>query len=307
MKLNDYREQLLKQIEDAVAKFNAQLPQLEREIAGRISELLRDVEIKNGRIANTAVNLRKMAELKGLIEKTVLNSAYMKSVQEFVDAFEKVVDLQNKYFSTVRPDFTPSKFLKEVRKSAIDATIASLTESGLQAALIDPIKKILQENITSGARYQDMLKSVTDAVLKGPGNAGRLTGYAKTITTDALNQYSAIYSEAVTNDLGLNWYQWTGSLRTSSRILCIAMVKKRWFHRSEIPKLLKGDFPEFKELDGKIYDKTGLPEGMIEGTNESNFIIRRGGYKCNHQPIPVADSAVPQNLRDKFKNKPLPV
>lgn len=301
MTQQQYKDQLIKQIEDAVAKFNSQMPALEKELAGKLTEVLRDVELKNGKIANTAINLRKVSALKSLIEKTVLNSGYLNSVQQYVDAFEKIIDLQNKYFKTIDKNFSPNKFLEEVRKTSIDATISSLTESGLKAAVVDPIRGILRENITTGAKFADMVSKIQEAfVSTQTGNPGLLSAYAKTATIDALNQYSATYSEAVTKDLGLDWFQYTGTLRATSRIFCRALVKKRWFHRSEIPNLLKGNFQEFRALGGKINEKTGLPDGMIEGTDALNFIIRRGGYRCNHQPIPVADNVVPLNLRMKF-------
>src|SRR5690349_8475871 len=107
MTQQEYKDQLIKQIEDAVAKFNAQLPAIEKELSGKITEVLRDIDLKNGRIANTAINLRKVAELKSLIEKTVLNSSYIKSVQQYVDAFEKVIALQDKYFKGVNKDYSP--------------------------------------------------------------------------------------------------------------------------------------------------------------------------------------------------------
>jgi hypothetical protein len=39
---------------------------------------------------------------------------------------------------------------------------------------------------------------------------------------------------------------------------------------------------------------------MIDGTNSSNFIIRRGGYNCGHQLVPVAEEAVPLEIRSKI-------
>jgi hypothetical protein len=47
------------------------------------------------------------------------------------------------------------------------------------------------------------------------------------------------------------------------------LTEKRYIHKSEIKTILKG------EIDGhqcEIYEKTGLPKGMIEGTTEQNLV-----------------------------------
>lgn len=300
MNHNQYKAELLKQIEGAVEKFNSQMPAIEKELSGKILELLKDVDVKNGRIVNSAVNVRKINRLTSLIEKTVLSSKYIKSVQEFINAFEKIIDLQNRYFSSVDPKFSPSAFLREVRKNSIDATIKKLTEAGLQNVSV-PLRDVLTQNITTGGSYRDMIFQVQEHIVSSTqGAPSKLMTYAKQVTTDALNQYSRNYSQAVTFDLGLKWFQYTGTLLATSRIFCIAMVKKRWFHVDEIPDLLKGNFQEFRDLKGTLNKKTGLPEGMYENTTVDNFLTNLGGFFCGHQPIPVAENVIPLNLRNKF-------
>ncbi len=50
--------------------------------------------------------------------------------------------------------------------------------------------------------------------------------------------------------------------------------------------------------DMPLSDKTGLPYGFIEGTNESTFFINRGGYQCSHQIFATIAEGVPQEIRD---------
>ena len=53
-------------------------------------------------------------------------------------------------------------------------------------------------------------------------------------------------------------------------------------------------------MKGKIYDKTGLPQGMIDDTNVSNFPTYRGGYNCGHQSYPIPTALVPKDILTKF-------
>ena len=123
---------------------------------------------------------------------------------------------------------------------------------------------------------------------------GKLLRYSKQIVTDSINQYNRQYGQIVSDDLGWNWFEYSGSLIKTSREFCVHMVKKRYVHRSEFTTVLKGD------IDGKkiaVYDKTGLPYGLIAGTDQYNFPVYAGGYQCGHLVRPVPDVVVPIGLR----------
>jgi hypothetical protein len=100
--------------------------------------------------------------------------------------------------------------------------------------------------------------------------------------------------------LGWEWFRYVGSNLKTTRTFCKALTQKQYYHRSELPKIIKGNFAEFKEMKGKIYDKTGLPQGMIEDTNVSNFQTYRGGYNCGHQSYPIPNYLVPENIISTF-------
>ena len=100
----------------------------------------------------------------------------------------------------------------------------------------------------------------------------------------------------VSSDLGYEWYRYMNSDIETTRCFCDAMTDKDYFHISEVPGLLKG---KGLRCDGEpvpIYAKTGLPYGMIDGTNAENFFIRAGGWNCGHSIQPVNVRQVPANV-----------
>ena len=77
-----------------------------------------------------------------------------------------------------------------------------------------------------------------------------------------------------------------------SRPLCIELVEnKKYIHQSEIKGICRGH----------VNDKDISIAGMIPGTDESNFMINRCGYNCQHQLIPISPEFVPQDIRDNFE------
>lgn len=296
----DYIKELIETLDSSVADFQESIPSIQKQISSEVEIFIKDLDTTGDTIKSSVANLRKIAAFKDKIYTIIKKSDYSDKLEKFIESFNEVAIIQNKYFETLSNKFKPTSLLKEITNQSISSTIDYLTEAGLNNALIQPIHDILLTNSTTGGSWSAMAKQIRDFITANNDTVGALERYTSQITTDSLNQYSRQYMQTVTNDLGYNWFVYRGALIKTSRTFCEACRKKEYIHRSEFPQVIKGDFPEFKEMDGQIYDKTGLPQGMIDGTNSQNFEVYAGGWNCSHHLIPVSDSLVPQSLRDKF-------
>lgn len=290
-------KQLFDTIDKAIGNFNSAIPERQRQLLAEIEVLLKGLELNGNNIKQSVNNLRLIAAIKTKLEQAVNSPAYLRDVSDYLKSFDTITRLQNEYFGTLKRDFSPSPLLGEIRKQSLDSAFESLTANGINKAITTRVQDLLRQNITAGSSYTKTMQQVRDYLTDNSTGQGAMARYTKQITTDALNQYSAQYTNAVTNDLGLDWFQYTGALIDTSRTLCEALIAKKWVHKSELPDIVKGNFPEFKERHGKLNDKTGLPEGMIAGTNAQNFHIYRGGYQCGHQLLPADESGVPVSVR----------
>lgn len=285
----------------------------------QILENLRRLDLDaQGNIKTTISNLRVVNSIRNKLLSIVLNDEYIKDVKEYVNTFREVTTLQNKYWKSIEPTYKPRKILKEIRKQAIGDTVNLLTEGGIGVNIADEITGILKSNITTGGSYRQLEQQLRDSLMNNRTGEGRLEKYTKQITTDAINQYSAQVTNIVSADLGAEWYQIQGTEIKTTRGQCQAMLEKtKYFHVCQIPNLLKG-----KDIDGndltysdintgeikkvEIYQKTKLPQGMIQGTNPENYLIYRNGYQCGHQFRPVLrESTIPLEYRNKVYSSPL--
>ena len=110
--------------------------------------------------------------------------------------------------------------------------------------------------------------------------------------------FTAQNNKLQTDDLDTEWFMYTGSNIETTREFCQHLTKKKYIHRSEIPTILTGKIDDHQ---CEIYDKTGLPYGMIEGTTPENFQVNCGGWNCRHQLVPVADAVVLADVRRRFE------
>lgn len=289
-------------VEGAASTFNGKIPALQQRVLDEIVLILKDLDTKGDQISATVKNVRLIGDINRKLQRIIFDEGYSKNVTEFLKTYNQIANLQNQYFSNIVDKFKPSKVLQAIKEQSIQFTLDGLTEAGLTANVIDPIKGILQKSITTGGSYKELTESLRTNLTNTDTGDGMMSRYLKTYTTTSVSQYSRNYSQTVAEGLSFRWYRYVGSNIETTRCFCLAMTKKEFFHKSEIPDILAGRFEEFREQECSINSTSGLPDGMIRGTNASNFITYAGGWNCQHSIFPVPDSFVPKELREKFKD-----
>lgn len=293
---------ILTRIDEAIAKFNKVIPKIQKEIFAGIQDELKRLDTTNGKIKTTVANIRVITSIKNKLLRLILTPEYKQEVKDFIQAFNDVTKLQNQYWQSIEKTFKPRALLKEIRIQAIDDTVKSLTASGIGSTIQEQIADILRTNITTGGSYAALNDQLRESLVNTKTD-GLLLKYTKQVTTDAINQYSAQYTQTVSNDLGFEWFAYQGSDIKTTRPFCDAMTDFRYFHITEIPDLLAAKDLYYMKDGVKtkvpIYEKTKLPHGMIPGTNPANFQINRGGYNCGHQIRPVSAALVPADIKEK--------
>lgn len=303
--MNDF-DKILKEISKAVNGFTKDLPGVEKEILNKILRNLKELELRGDSIKASVKNIRLISEIKSQIQGIILNDRYVDSLSEFVKSFNTITDLQNKYWKSVEETYRPNAILTEIKTQSIEDTVDKLTEAGIGANISDKITDILRQNITGGGSYSSLTDQLKEFLVQTE-TEGALTKYAKQITVDSVNQYNAQYTQTVSSDLGFEWFIYDNTDIDTTRPFCDAMTDKKYFHISEIPDLLKGKGLTYVNKEGErvpvpIYDRTGLPSGMIPGTDATNFFVRRGGYNCGHQIRPISERLVPADVKAKVNN-----
>lgn len=291
---------ILKAISKAVKGFNRKIPAAQRAMFDAIEEEIKRLDLyDDGKIRTTARNLSILASIRNKINRVLVTDEYRADVKKFVESFNEITKLQVAYWKSIEPKFKPRQILKALRKQAVSDTVNKLMESGIGVNIGDRLTDLIRTSITTGGSYKKLTSQLRDGLLNTE-QKGYLDRYAKQVTIDSLNQYSAQYNNVVASDLGYTWFKYDNTDIDTTRPFCDAMTDQPYFHISEIPRLLKADGLYYTKDGVKtkvpIYDKTGLPQGMIPGTDASTFFVNRGGYNCGHQIRPVAERQVPAEV-----------
>ena len=299
-------------IDGASADFDKVVEASEKKILQETLSLIKGLETDaHGNIKTTISNLKKIGVIKTRLTKIANNKQFLAGVAKLIGAFDKIYNEQKKYFDSLSSNFVAhtnyhmgasSKF--ELMKSIAAQNVANnLTGAGLSANVTGKISDMLLRAVTTGAKYSDIVSEMHAYLLSTETSQGALSKYAKTYAVTALGQYTGQNNKLVTDDLGCEWFMYTGSTIETTREFCAHMTKKKYIHISEFADILAG------KIDGHecaIYDKTGLPYGLIEGTTPENFLVNVGGWNCRHQLVPIAKEMVPAEIRAKFEKPKQP-
>jgi len=289
---------IVREIKRSLSGFDKSIPKLQSKLFKDLIVEIKRLDLKGENVAVTVKNLSILTSIKNKLNRLILNPEYTQEIKDFAKSFNTVYNLQTEYWQSIEKTFKPKPLLKAIRNQAITDTVKSLTSQGISANVSDAIVNILRTNITSGGSYANLAEQLRQSLTNTPQSAGILDRYVKTITNDSINQFNRQYTQIVSNDLGYTWFRYMNTDIETTRCFCDAMTDKNYFHISEVPGLLEGKGLKCNGDPVPIYKKTGLPYGMIDGTNAENFFIRAGGWNCRHSIQPVSERQVPGAIRE---------
>ena len=186
------------------------------------------------------------------------------------------------------PFFKNKSFYDEILEFSKQKAILDLLGSGVDSNFLFPILEMLQSGVSSGSNISDLLDELKTYITGGDKGVGALTRYVTQVANDSLTQFNATYTEAITQDLGFEFYKYTGTIIDKTRPFCKDFIQK-YYHKKEVEKLGDGINPLTNNSLTVIQLK-----GRINGTNKSNIITRRGGYNCRHYFSPLSTRQVPK-------------
>lgn len=278
-----------KRLESVPDAFVNSVKGLQGEVIKDIEDLVSQLETQNGIFVFNERNLNIISSIDKKLKDTVFNDEYINAVKKFAGEFNTQAGINNAYFATIEPGFTPNKLYESVLRSTQKSAIDLLGEDAFTQKLINPLKQILESSITNGQSFADTMTSLRYAVVGDDTIDGAMVGYVKRVAYDGFAVSDRAYTNVIAQDSELEFYKWAGGLVKGSRCFCIERHGK-FYHRKEIE--------EWGE--GKNVGKCGYPwQGMNSATNKATIFYFCGGYHCFHGALPVSIKSVPKAVIER--------
>lgn len=269
-------------IESFETRFAKQVDKTQGAIFDQIQILLNKLELNaDGTIKQNQSNRKILARADQALEGAIKQSGYYSALDASASSIGALTGANAAYFKTLVDGFKPNaQYIKNLQSQTITQLEGMLANDGLEAIVKAPIRNILNQNINTGASYNDLLKQLRTFITGNDEVDGKLMRYSKQITTDSLFNYSRAFQESVSQNTGLEWTQYVGGVVKDSRNFCTSRMGG-YYKKDDVEKWAKQNWA-----------------GKREGTTSSTIFIYAGGYNCRHQIIYVSEAAVPHTNKD---------
>lgn len=247
----------------------------------RVTAILAILELIDGKVVLNEANQARITEIGNQIEASLaqdpkLNAALVK----YARSFKTQEAINQQLFSQELTGFQQravyNNLIEESQKIAIEALGASNT----RAEIVTPIKQFVNNAINSQQSFASLVSTIESAVLSSDA---AMIGNIQTAARDFFSVSDAAYTIAVSNDLGIEWYLYTGQVVKDSRPFCLER-KGKIFHKTEIQRWALLDW-----------------QGKIDNTDATTIFIFRGGFNCLDLFMPVDESDVPPDVIARIK------
>lgn len=273
-------------IESFETRFAKQVDKTQGAIFDQIQILLNKLELNpDGTIKQNQSNRKILARADQAMEGAIKQSGYYSALDASASSIGALTGANSAYFKTLVDGFTPkAQYIKNLQKQTITQLEGMLANDGLEAVVKAPIRNILNQNINTGASYNDLLKQLRTFITGNDEVDGKLKKYAGQIVTDSLFDFSRGFQEAVSANSGLQFILYSGHPIKDSRDFCLAR-KGKYFHKREVEQWARLNWA-----------------GKKQGTTSSTIFIYAGGYRCSDMIIYVSELIVPKEVIDRAKS-----
>lgn len=278
-------EQIEGLIVEANGKYASQIIRVQNKLYNDLVTILRFIDLDGeGYIRQNSGNRAILRAAQDQFTKTINSSIYQSALEQHLDVIPEIDSLNETYFESVSSAFKPNRaFIASIQKQTIETVNSLILQDGLASQVKLPLNQILQQNINTGGSFTGMLNQLRTFIQGNESLYGRLVSYSRGILRDALFQYARSYQNSVTEDLGLVWYRYVGGIIDKSREFCRDR-NGGYFHQKEIES--------WADLEW---------QGKNNLTTKSSIFIFAGGHNCTHSFIPVHESIVPKEDKDRIQ------
>ena len=245
---------------------------------------------EDGRILLNKSNLAQIQDLGDELNELMIgkNTKYYNAVKDFVKEIDVQKGLNQEYFAD-NFDFKNDPTYDELSKISQQRAIDNLANTAATQN-VEAFKDMLQTSIASKDKFTSFIDNVKTQIEGNDQIDGGLVRYARQNASDLYAIADREYVNAISDELGVEFYEYSGGKMPTSRPFCIERNGKI-FHKKEIEAWGNG-----KKTEGMQWPKSGTWAGMARSTDGSSIFNLLGGYSCNHVLVPVNIKYVPVSV-----------
>lgn len=294
--LNKLLEDKAARLESVPGKFASDIEKVQLELLKDVQVILASFDLDGeGNFIISEANVALAADLDVKLRQALDRSEYSEAVTEFARQFNVQIGVNDAYFTRAFKGFETSEIGKMIVAQAQKNAVDLLINTSLDSDFIIPIKQQIENAVINGARWKETISAIQDLVVgytdeNGKFKDGKILAYSKQIAHDTFAVGDRSYAAAVAEQVGAEWFKYSGGTIPNSRAFCVQRHNKHYC-KAEIR--LWGDGQ--KTPGYSLPEANGSWAGKMLGTNKDTIFSTAGGYNCGHSIMAVSISTVPKS------------
>lgn len=265
-------------------KFISELYRIQDKLFRAAIGFIKQLELKDGRIALNKKNLAILAEFEKWYRRAVSDSGFYDVLAEFINEFDTqaviTVEYMRKEFGNVVISELTKQVIETRKLMTAEAFISTIVDAEFRMAIKEQVV-----NATLGKNtFSDVMDTLQTTITGDDRIDGKLVQYSKQVAYDSFAIADRTYTHAISDAIGAEWFKYSGGVRDGTRPFCRGRFNK-FFHKREVMA--------WAELDW---------QGKIEATNSISIFDYAGGYQCKHSILPVSVFSVPKEVINRNLN-----
>ena len=286
--LNELLQAKVDRLETVPDAFLTSMQKVQKELFASVLEILSTLNVDaNGFLEITVENVDKVAMIDVRLREALELSEYTEVVTDFAKEFNTQIVFNDEYFGAALKGFERSEIGEKIVKMAQKNAVELLVKMSPDAYYILPIKQAIENAVINGARWRDTLDVIQTIAVGNDEVEGKIMHYSKQIAHDSFAVADRSYSSAAAEQVGADWFKWSGSVIKTTRPFCEERHNK-FFCKKEFEMWGAG-----KTTEGFAWPQSGAWAGEFPGTDASSIFSLAGGITCRHSVMAVSISAVP--------------
>lgn len=279
--LGEFLKEKIKRLDDIPEQFSGRVIRSQKQIFREILKDLDALQVKNGLIILNDKNLARIGILSEKLRDVIHGSEYVKAVAIFAKQFDAQRNLNRKIFDEIFTNFSDKSLYNTLFQTSKKQAVELLSGAAVDQN-VDEFSKIINDAVSGSSKFTDMVQNIKDLIEGSETFEGRLASYSKQQARDLFAITDRKYTQIISEDFGIEFYEYSGGVIKDTRDFCLERVDQVW---------------HFKEIQewGNIQQW----QGRARGTDPSTIFALLGGYNCIHILIPVPRNEVPQEVIER--------
>lgn len=272
----DYIRELEELKGNAENQIIANIPDIKNQALEAVLEWVDStLEIKKGNIVASAETINILNEFDSNYMKVMRQlELYQGSVTQYLKELKPIGELMADFQKSTNKINVADAGVGDAQKLVVNEILNAYTSNGMNAEIVQPLRNILYQNISSGASMKDTKEQLADFIKGSKGKPGKVERYLVQTAQQGVDSYTGIINKMLMDTIDYNALIMSGSLIDTSSKQCVYGI-------DILGGLITAE--SFEKQLKSIAEKNGL----VKETTFKNLPFNKLHWGCRHEFTPM--------------------